>query len=89
MLTRRKKYFQRNITITLYYKNDNAQSQEPEKEQTVCYLGLTLSPAPIIIKTLKFKIPFIDLKYFIRFYITYLLQIAWDFCDTSKLFYSK
>ena len=47
MLTRRKEYFQRNITITLYYKNDNALTQEPEKEQTVCYLGLTLSPGPL------------------------------------------
>ena len=38
-------------------------------------------------KTLKSKIPFTDLIYFIRLYITYLLQIAWDSCDTNKLHY--
>ena len=36
---------------------------------------------------MKFKIPYTDLKYFIKLYINYLLEIFWDFCDTctSKL----
>ena len=29
------------------------------------------------------------LKHFIKFYINYLWQIFWDFCDTSKLFKTK
>ena len=34
----------------------------------------------------KFRIPYTDLKYFIKLYINSLLQIFWDFSDTSKLY---
>ena len=36
----------------------------------------------------KFKIPSTDLKHFIKLYVNSLLQIFWEFCDTSKLFYT-
>ena len=37
----------------------------------------------------KLKIPSTDLKNFNKLYIYSLWQIFWNFCDTSKLFYSK
>ena len=34
----------------------------------------------------KCKIPYTDLKYFIKLYINSLWQIFWNFCDMSKLY---
>ena len=39
------------------------------------------------LEIVKFKIPSTDLKHFIKLYISSLLQIFWDFCDTNKLTY--
>lgn len=33
-----------------------------------------------------FKIPYTDIKYFVKLYVNSLWQIYWEFCDTNKLY---